>query len=47
MGRRAVDAGLKEIAHKKVEAVAAEKAKLVRKQEAAARKIANEASQAT
>jgi len=42
MDRRAVDAGVKEIARKKVEAVVTEKAKLVYKQEAATRKIAKE-----
>jgi len=39
---RAVDAELKEITRKRIEAVAAEKVKLVRKQEAATRKIAKE-----
>jgi len=40
--RRAVDAGLKEIARKKVEVIVTEKAKLVYKQEAATSKIAKE-----
>ncbi|KAF8421373.1 hypothetical protein EV426DRAFT_672246 [Tirmania nivea] len=38
MDRKTVDAGLKEIAQKKIEAVAAEKAKLACKKEAAANK---------
>ena len=42
MDWRAVDARLKEIARKKVEAIAAEKTKLMRKQEADTRKIAKE-----
>ncbi|KAF8424391.1 hypothetical protein EV426DRAFT_642354 [Tirmania nivea] len=42
MDRKTVDAGLKGIAQKKIEAAAAEKAKLGRKEEAAAKKIIKE-----
>ncbi|KAF8430119.1 hypothetical protein EV426DRAFT_5481 [Tirmania nivea] len=42
MDRRMVDAGLKEIARKEAAAVAAEEAKIARKEEAAARKLAKE-----